>query len=176
MDKNPFENKEQIAATFEIAKPEEWRDLAVILSEAAEKEPESFFPTQLPKKEDEANWRSYFEGNKFFVFAKIGSEIIGVGEANEGHNENNTPNGVWYINWAYVKSEFRRRGIGEKIYRERVKEIERRGGSKVLVSILKTNKGFGVVKDLNKKIGFREIQQDLHAESGSILMELTLNK
>jgi ribosomal protein S18 acetylase RimI-like enzyme len=146
---------EQLAITFEIAKPEDWKELAKIRLEALEKDPKSFIGVkapEIPAEDDESKWRSYIEDpEKFFLFVKSGDEVIGlIGAWNLGEN-------VWYMQWGYIKPNFRRRGAGEAMIIEMVEEIERRGARKIIANILKANENFDRVKKFTEKLGFKVV-------------------
>jgi len=159
----PPKKLEKLAVTLELAKPEDWLELAHLRLEALQTDPDSFFgkiiPVDIPEADNEEKWKSYLEDKKeFFMFAKNGSEIVGFLGAYVDYDEKDAPEGLWCMKWAYVKKESRNRGVGEQMYHAWLEELKKRGIKKAGAFVLNKNKSFDVVMHLMTKIGFHEVK------------------
>lgn len=159
----PPKKLEKLAVIVELAKPEQWQDLANIRLGALKSDPDSFFgkliPVKIPSVDDEAEWKSHLEGGgEFFMFAKSGSEVVGMVGAYIDYEEKDAPEGLWCMKWAYVKKDFRNRGVGEQMYNAWLEELKKRGIKKAGAFLLNKNKSFDTVMHLMTKIGFHEVK------------------
>ncbi len=175
---NTISIKEAMSIKLDVAKPEEWKMLSQIRLKALKTDPTAFFGNEhppTPAEEDEKKWRSLLENKKrFFIFAKNDSGIVGCVAALLDDSDIEPSDAVWQLRWAYIDPGLRHCGIGERMYRESLKEIRLRDGRKVIGYILKANENFTAVLALNKKLGFREVEKHAYAKTHYIKVELDL--
>lgn len=165
MERNPSElnrgQQEKLSVDFELAKPEDWASLASIRIEGLKQNPDAFIGVNspsVPESSDERKWKEYIDDpNRFYLFAKKDSGVIGFAGAYIDYDEKETPEGVWCVQWAYIKPEFRGKGVGERMYAKRLNEIINRGSKSAIGFVLRANQNFDNVMHLNKKLGFEEV-------------------
>jgi len=107
----------------------------------------------------EEKWREYFFSNNGFVsVSRYGAEIVGMNLAFEKAPEEN----LWRMRALYIKPEFRKMGIGVRMFSMGLREIIRLGGKKVSANIEVGNKDSW---NLVTKFGFKKVS------SGSVELE-----
>jgi len=105
----------------------------------------------IEKNKSEQEWRAESNSDTMFsVLAWNDSEAIGLARAKQEEEK------VWRIRNGYVKPEFRKMGIGQKMFALRLGEIKRRGATKVRTGIKPDN-----VASLHvaEKFGFKKVHR-----------------
>ncbi|MFA6353797.1 MAG: GNAT family N-acetyltransferase [Candidatus Paceibacterota bacterium] len=142
MDENPFKNQEKLNTKVEIAKREDWEELKKLRLFAIKSKDGHFFGvTDKSVKEEETQseeaWNKYFfDNNGFVAISRYGSEIVGMGMAFKNNDEEN----FWRMRSNYLKPEFRKMGLGLKMFATTLNEIRKSGGKKVSLNIEVGNK------------------------------------
>jgi ribosomal protein S18 acetylase RimI-like enzyme len=152
MSENPFKNKplqpqspdvsdnsfEKKEIKIRSANPEDWKELRDLRLNAIIEYPEMFAATtkstEEEKQKKEVDWRKNIYGIKgFIILSFVDGEVAGMARALKKTSE------WWHIGWMYVKKDFQGEGLGKKMIAERLKEIQKRGGSYVTVLIKADN-------------------------------------
>jgi len=152
---------------IKLATPEDWqkcRDLRLEAITGEDREMFGLTPEEetIEKNKSEQEWRAESNSDTMFsVLAWNDAEAIGLARAKQEEEK------VWRIRNGYVKPEFRKMGIGQKMFALRLGEIKRRGATKVRTGIKPDN-----VASLHvaEKFGFKKVSQD----ENFITMELDL--
>jgi ribosomal protein S18 acetylase RimI-like enzyme len=148
--------QENLSVETRIARPEDWKDLKQIRLEAINGKDTGAFGSGLKEydlnKSDE-DWQSDLSEenkNNFFVLSWYDSEIASMGRATF-HDEDD----AWWINSVYVRKPFRGKIFPKKTFGEFLKEIKKRGGSKIMIGVKPSNE---MPIELYKKLGFKMAQ------------------
>lgn len=183
MNENPFENPtpkqekfeapagpEQLEIKMRIATSEDWKaykDLRLL--EISGKDREMFgsnLKMRIKEKiKSDQQWQHDLSRKDMFILLSLNnSGPVAMSLAAEDHKI--SEEGVWHIGWAYVKEDFRGKGIQSKMIAARLLEIKARGGKKVTALVKFNNK-----KSLDnlEAFGFKNVGSSEHDE---FLMEL----
>ncbi|MEQ1625482.1 MAG: GNAT family N-acetyltransferase [Sediminibacterium sp.] len=107
----------------------------------------------------------FFGEGKFVSLAWSGNDIVGMNRAE------NQGSGLWYIGSFCIKKQFRGR-LGERLFKDLLREISKRGGIKIVAAIKKRNTrtlhtaqrfGFKVTRENNPLpyVGGFDVELDL---------------
>lgn len=159
------ENNEELDITVSIPTSEQWEEYKYIRLRAVTLGREAFGLTdEIVKQEQErpeSKWREFLQmKNAFPVLARHKEKVIGFGRANQSDSDPE----AWTIHSLFIEPEYRKRGIPEKIFAARIKEIKKRGGKKIYVSIEPTKKS---VIEVATSFGFKKsenIPEEILAE------------
>ncbi len=156
---------------IEVAKSEDWEVYRNIRIEALTKNPEAFGSTlaEALSKPDEY-WQSRLaREDLFIVLARADNSLEGAKSITGARIEE----GVWKIIAVYTRPEFRRQGLAEKVLREVLNEIKRRGGSKVTLNVTARTEQ-EAARAVYKKLGFKEVEMCVDEGENIYKMELDL--
>ena len=167
MNENPFDkkpkidnlnqNKEQLKATIEVAKPEDWERVKNLRLAAIKGKDAQMFGVKTGVIQEEQRWteeewkKILSKNNDFTMLSKVDSEDIGMIRAYERKN------GIWHLAWAYIKDEegkFRGKGLGKALYEAPIEKIKELGVKKVTAFIYKNNPASFHIAE---SIGFKKI-------------------
>jgi len=112
-------------------------------------------------KEGKRNWvEELSQQGKFTVLLSVDGKIAGIGRARDESDS-------WYLYAGYVKPEFRG-GSGKKVFACRLREIQKRGGTKVSMGVKDFNFTPIAVAEF---FGFKKKDKEKPEEEG-LFMEL----
>ncbi|HEX8904291.1 MAG TPA: GNAT family N-acetyltransferase [Longimicrobiaceae bacterium] len=99
-------------------------------------------------------------GNGLLLVAVCGGEAVGYGGASLFSPPADAPTGCappgWYLSGVVVAPEWRRRGIGDRLTRERLEWIARRAGAAFYVANARNRASIA----LHARLGFAEVTRD----------------
>lgn len=138
------------------ARPEDTQDVAR-LAAAREGDPIEKWLPSVERMIDRA-----VHGQGLLLVAGMDDVIAGYGKADyfvppKGSPANTAPEG-WYLTGVVVRPEYRRRGIGARLTRDRLTWIAQRGDKAFYFA----NARNLATIDLHKAFGFREVTRDFH--------------
>lgn len=84
---------------------------------------------------------------QYWIVAEVGGDIVGFGSADTKYDQGR-------LVLLYIKKEFRRKGIGKKLTKERMKWLKKKGAKKVYSGMLLNN--LASRRNL-EKIGFKPV-------------------
>lgn len=174
MNENPFENKplppsnpninnEQLKATIEIAKLEDWekvKELRLLSITGKDAKMFNATPESIKREQErtEKEWKKFLSNkSEFFILSQIGSETVGMIRAWKKKNGED-----WHLGWAYIKEEFRGKNIGKELYEMPLDEIKKRNVKTVTAFIYKDNQKS---IHLAESVGFKKVTDEAQAIS-----------
>ncbi|MCM2339468.1 MAG: GNAT family N-acetyltransferase [Burkholderiales bacterium] len=161
------ENNEELELHIEIAKEGDWEDYRRIRLEAIEKEPNAYHATEESKKLEsnysEEKWKKDLTGDDTFVALSKNKDVpVGMAHALVRSETKDD----WAVRSVYLNKKFRGRGHGEEIMNFLLNEIKRRGGKRVTLNVINTQKE---AKMLYEKLGFESIEEFPAEEENGII-------
>lgn len=131
--------QEKLNIKIEIATPKDWEDCKKIVLEGITGNDAQMFGLTQEKIENVKErtreiWRDFLEEdeNEFVLLCRDNSETIGIITAKKENQE-------WYVGSLYIKENFRRKGIGAKLFATCLNEIRNRGAEKITLGIKANN-------------------------------------
>ena len=159
---------------IELAKPEDWQAYKNIWLDALKKSPEAFQSSleKFEKRSDEA-WQADLKNDKrIFVFAKTDSTFNGIKSIASAIDEQT---GAWLISRVYTRPDFRGQSLSEKVLKEVLEEVKKRGGIKARLTVRNGPKQEPARDVYRRKLGFKDIAPWNDSIENSSFLEKDLN-
>ena len=161
---------------IKIATPEDWKSYKEMRLAAITSEEKDMFGRDSDREHVEeeknrldADWQADLSTEKidqFVVLTYAGSEAIGIVRAKEMGEK-----GVWYLSSGYSKKDSRGEVFPPRVLTEVVNEIQKRGGTKVLIGVKAEN---ATMIRLATLLGFKKVETEPNAPG--FYMELDIDK
>jgi hypothetical protein len=148
--------QERLHIEIRVAGPEDWEAYKQIRTIAVNSKDANFLNTIEVVKDkirntvnDNEKWKKDLNRDDFFVFlAWSQNNVVGMGYAVDQGK------GIWRLGGGYVLDNFRGIHVGRKMWTARIREIQKRGGLKVVTGIKYKNKK---TQNLAQSIDFQEV-------------------
>jgi ribosomal protein S18 acetylase RimI-like enzyme len=156
---NNFNQKpkiEKLDIKTQIAKEKDWegyKKLKILEMTEEGKEMHDFSQKKLDilNNMTEEEWKKELSRKDMFVvLARNDSDPVGISCATENKR------GFWVFSDLHVRKEFRNKGVGKKMFLERLNEVKNRGGKKIMLAV-KINNEASI--HLAESFGFKKISK-----------------
>lgn len=153
-------NQEKISIAIRIATPDDWQTVRDLRIEGLNSEDKEMFIGEHPEwlerelNMKEEDWKKELSNkDNFIVLTFAGDQPIGQGSVLKNTNEP----GTYGLSRAYIKKEFRKENAGKKQFAYRLKEIIKRGGTRIIHGVWHKNEK---MFNLSDSFGFKNMTEE----------------